>query len=159
MSVSEFDQIAAEVGRDVMARAAPQELPLYRSMSIAYLQSPSAIPSKSVSKDEMLGFGVAEAITYLTPVALPVLSAVLKFLADELKSYIHDQHLVGDVLKRLFNRNGPPAPGGAPSVALTREQLERVRKLAFDNACALKLNSHQASLLADSIVGTLVVSS
>ena len=158
MSISEFDQIAAEVGRDVVGRAAPQELPLYRSISTAYLQSPSEISSKSMNKDEMLGFGVAEAVTYITPIALPVLSGVLKFLAEELKTSIRDQHLVGEALKRLFGRNKLPASAGTPNVALTREQLEQVRKLAFEKACVLQLKTDQASLLADAIVGTLAVS-
>jgi hypothetical protein len=39
-----LNQLAAEIGRDIVARAAPQELPLYRSISSAYLQSPSNLP-------------------------------------------------------------------------------------------------------------------
>jgi hypothetical protein len=155
MSTSEFDQLAAEIGRDIVARAAPQELPLYRSISAAYLQSPSDASSKSINREETLGFGVAEAVTYLTPVALPVLSAVLKFLADEIKSSIHDQHLVGDTLKKLFSKNKSPASQDSSKILLTRDQLERVRKLAFEKARELNLKSKEASLLADSIIGSL----
>ncbi|HWY42699.1 MAG TPA: hypothetical protein VNX66_04340 [Candidatus Sulfotelmatobacter sp.] len=155
MSSSEFDQLAAEIGRDIVARAAPQELPLYRSVSAAYLQSPSDVSGESIHKEEILGFGVAEAVTYITPVALPVLSSVLTFLAGELKSSIHDQHLIGDTLKKLFSKNKPSVPQISSEVLLTRDQLERVRKLAFEKARELNLKSKEASLLADSIVGSL----
>jgi hypothetical protein len=154
MPTSEFDQLSAEIGRAIVSRAAPQELPLYRSISQAYLQAPGEIQSKAVIKDEMLGFGVAEAATYLTPVILPVLTSILKFLAEEVKSSIHDQHLVGDVLRRLFAKTATGNVTSAP-VVLTREQLLRVRELAFEKAQELKLKDKEASLLADSIIGSL----
>ena len=156
MPVSQFDQMAAEFGRAFVARTAPQELPLYRSISESYLRNPENVAGTSRGKDEMLGFGMGEAVTYLTPVLLPVLSSVFKFLADELKSSLHDQHLVGDLLKRVLGKaQSPSVPDGGPS--LTREQLAQVRKLAFDRAMELKLKDTQASLLADSIVGSLAV--
>jgi hypothetical protein len=155
MSTSEFDRLAAEIGRDIVSRAAPQELPLYRSISSAYLQSPSEASGKPNNREEILGFGAAEAITYLTPVALPVLSTILKFLAEEIKSSIHDQHLVGDALKKLFSKNKSATPQAPSEVLLTRGQLEHVRKLAFEKARELNLKSKEASLLADSIVGSL----
>jgi hypothetical protein len=99
---------------------------------------------------------MAEAVTYLSPVILPVVASVLKFLAEEVKSSIHDQHLVGDALRRLF---GKAASGTTkvPEVVLTREQLVQVRKLAFEKARELNLKDQEASLLADSIVGSLTV--
>jgi len=155
MPTSEFDQLSAEIGRSIVSRAAPQELPLYRSISQAYLQAPGDIQGKAVSKDEMLGFGMAEAVTYLTPVILPVLTSVLKFLAEEVKTSVHDQHLVGDALRKLFGR--APAGSKPMEVVLTREQLVQVRKLAFEKARELNLKDQEASLLADSIIGSLAV--
>jgi hypothetical protein len=157
VAASEYDQLAAEIGRDIVSRAAPQELPLYRAISTAYLQSPSDISGKPMNKDEMLGFGVAEAVIYMTPVALPVLSCILKFLAEAIKSSVHDQHLVGDALKKLFSKNKASTPLANAPVCLTGDQLERVRKLAFEKARELNLKSKEASLLADSIVGSLAV--
>jgi len=156
MPASQFDQIAAEFGRDFVARAAPQELPLYRALSQSYLSNPDEPAKAAKGKDEMLGFGMAETVTYLTPFLLPVLSSVFKFLAGELKSSIHDQHLVGDLLKKVLGKlQTPNAPDAGPS--LTREQLAQVRKLAFDRAKELKLEDTQAAVLADSIVGRLAV--
>lgn len=156
MPASQFDQMAAEFGRDFVARAAPQELPLYRALSQSYLSNPDNPAKAARGKDEMLGFGMAETVTYLTPILLPVLSSVFKFLADELRDSIHDQHLVGDLLKKVM---GKPQTANVPDAgpSLTREQLAQVRKLAFDGARELKLEDTQASLLADSIVGRLAI--
>jgi hypothetical protein len=154
MPASEFDQLSVEFGRDIILRAAPQELPLYRRLSQAYLQAPGTIHANTGGKDEMLGFGLGEAVTYLTPVVLPVLSSVIKFLAEEIKSSIHDQHLIGDALRRIFGKVGTATPEGA-TIALTREQLISVRKLVLEKAQALHLKDQQASLLADSIIGSL----
>lgn len=148
--------MAAEFGRDFVARAAPQELPLYRALSQSYLNDPNGVASRGKAKDEMLGFGMGEAITYLTPILLPVLSSVFKFLADELKSSVHDQHLVGDLLKKVLGKSPNPA-AAAPVPSLTHAQLVQVRKLAFDRAIELKLADREASLMADSVVGSLAV--
>jgi hypothetical protein len=156
MSASEFDQLAAEFGRNVVARAAPQELPLYRAISESYIKDPQHTIKYGRNKDEMLGFGMAETVTYLTPIILPVLSTVFKFIAEEIKSSIHDQHLVGDTLKKLLTKAGIDK-GGNGAAQLTSEQLSRVRQLAFDKAVELKLQDKQASLLADSIVGSLAL--
>jgi len=88
-------------------------------------------------------------------VILPVLTSVLKFLAEEVKTSVHDQHLVGDALRKLFGR--APAGSKPMEVVLTREQLVQVRKLAFEKARELNLKDQEASLLADSIIGSLAV--
>jgi hypothetical protein len=156
MPASQFDQMAAEFGRDFVARAAPQELPLYRALSQSYLSNPDNPAKTPKGKDEMLGFGMAETVTYLTPLLLPVLSSVFKFLADELKSSIHDQHLVGDLLRKVLGKSQAPNTRDA-GASLTHQQLAKVRKLAFDRAKELKLDDTQASLLADSIAGRLAI--
>lgn len=154
MPATEYDQLSAQFGREVVARAAPQELGLYRAISESYLRDPEAVNKQARSKDEMLGFGIAETVTYLTPVILPVLSYVFKFLAEEIKSSVHDQHLVGDAIRKLLTRTG--LRKGTDSIAgLTPEQLSRVRQLAFDKAVELRLPKEEASLLADSIIGSL----
>ena len=49
----------------------------------------------------------------------------------------------------------PSTPAPPP---LTREQLMRIRQLAYDEALRLRLAEAKAGLLADSLVGGLVVS-
>ncbi len=72
----------------------------------------------------MLGFGLAEAVTYLTPVIPTVLSSVIKFLAEEIKTSVHDQLLVGDLLRKLFAKAKATSEGKTPEVHLTKEQLD-----------------------------------
>lgn len=105
MDGSTVDQLAAELGGTIVAQVAPQELPLYRTISQAYLLSPNEIHSKPRNKDEMLGFGIPEAVTYLTPAILPILSTVIKFLAEEIKDSIHHQHLVGNIHESPLRRD------------------------------------------------------
>ena len=104
----------------------------------------------------MLEFGVGDAVIFLTPVALAIVSETLVFLAGEIKSSLAKQStdLIGDLVKQLFKRfraEKDQVP------ALTDAQLTQVRKIAYEKARQFKLPEAQATLLADALVGGLVV--
>lgn len=111
-------------------------------------------------------------MTFLTPVILAVATEVVTFLAMELSKQlkVESTDAVTALVKRLFKplRSKVDAPssngagGGAKPAAsepppLSRPQLARIRKLAYEKAMQFKLADEQAALLADSMVGTLVV--
>jgi hypothetical protein len=161
------DELVAVLARSAVAQAAPEELPLFRATSEAYFENPDALEAQR-SKDEMLGFGVGDALVLLTPVALAVSRDVLSFVLEQLRSQAreHGKEAIDRLVSRLLDRDEKPAPeapggeaeapaGDAEPPDLTDEQLEEVRALAVEKARQLKLAPDKAELLADSLVGSL----
>jgi hypothetical protein len=158
----ERNQLAREIARGAIARVAPQELPIFRVQSDAYFRSPEAALNRAAAsraKDKALGFGVTEAMTLLTPVALAVAAGVVSFLLEiaheSVKSEASDA--LGKAVRGLLKRNAADAtakPADQTS-ALTAEQLALVRQTALDKALQLELPESQASLLADAVAGSL----
>lgn len=153
------DPAIAEVARDLVAQLAPQELPVFRANSQAYFTDPERALKSRAPKDDMLGFGAGEAVTFMTPVVLAVVTDVFGFLAAEIKKSIASEGAAAasDLIRRVFKKfrgREPEAADTAPP--LRAEQIAQVRRLAFEKARQLKLSEPQAGLLADSLVGSLV---
>jgi hypothetical protein len=153
------DRLVAELARSAISRAAPEELPLFPATSEAYFENPDALAAKG--GDDMLGFGVGDALVLLTPVALAVSRDVLNFVLEQLRSQAreHGKEAIDRLVSRLLSRDEKaaaetPAEEGEPP-ELTDEQLEEVRALAVEKARQLKLAPDKAELLADSLVGSL----
>jgi hypothetical protein len=164
------EELIASVAREQVAQLAPQELPLFRAQSAAYFEDPQKALQGDRSGDDMLSFGPEVAFALLTPIILSVTSTVLSAVAEELGKTLGEESrgLVGDLVRRLFRRPPPGAqetggegqPGGAPPPevpVLTAAQLARVRQSAFERARQLDVPEVRASLLADSLVGSLAL--
>jgi hypothetical protein len=154
------DQLIADVSRELVARAAPQELPLFRAVSSAYFEDPNRALTGKAGKEDMLGFGVEAAAVFLTPVALAVTTQVVTFLSEEIKksAATESADLIGELVKRLFKKFRPTAPDTKPTPPpLTPQQLGQVRQLAIEKARQLNLPDAQAQLLADSLAGSLAI--
>ena len=125
MNGSAHDQLASELARALVARAAPHELPIFRAASRAYFANPNrALRRRSV--DDMLGFG-ADPMSALTPYALAVASTVVERLGGEV------------------GRQEPLNP----------EQVAFVRQLSLGEARQLGLDEDTAALLADALLDSL----
>jgi hypothetical protein len=160
------DAVVAQLARAAVAQAAPEELPLFRATSEAYFEDPQSL-TRERSGDEMLGFGVEDALVLVTPVALTVAREVLEFIVDEVSGHARDagREVIGRIADRLLRRGGSASTaagggGSAPAPApeppdLTDAQLQQVRALALEKAQQLALPPEKASLLADSLVGSL----
>jgi hypothetical protein len=151
------NQLIADLARDVVAKAAPQEMPLFRANSDAYFKDPQKALKPAEGRDEALGFGVEAAAVFITPFAMAVMSEVVKFLTSELQNALKAEgsDAVKGAVKSLFKKFRPPEETKIPS--LTPKQLAQVRKLALEKALQLKLSESKAALLADSIIGSLAV--
>ena len=152
------NQLVAEVAKDLLSQIAPQEIPLFRSISTSYFINPEKTLSDQKAKDELLGFGAAEAVTLITPVILAVSSDVIKFLFEEAQKAMKSEStgLINETVKSWFSKVHPKEDKKAPP-PLTAEQLQLVRKIAERKAQQLKLSKEHTKLLADAIVGTLAV--
>ena len=157
MSAAESDALVAALARATVEKAAPEELPLFRATSEAYFEDPEAL-ERSGGKDEMLGFGVDAAMVLMTPVVLQVAKDVIGFLGEQLRERAREQGegAIDRIIARIVNRNGSEGEA-EPVEELTDEQLEQVRALAIKKGRALKLSDERATLLADSLVGSLAL--
>ena len=158
MSAAESDALVAALARATVEKAAPEELPLFRATSEAYFEDPQALEQSGGGKDEMLGFGVDATMVLMTPVVLQVARDVIGFLGEQLRERVREQGegAIDRVIARLVNRNGGKGEA-EPVEELTQEQLEQVRALAIKKGRALKLSEERATLLADSLVGSLAL--
>jgi hypothetical protein len=152
------DVLVTALARTAVAGSAPEELPLFRAMSEAYVRDPSSL-EQGEGKDELLGFGVDVALTLVTPIALSVARDVAGFVVEQLRRRAREE---GEgAIERLLERLGvgdgdkvaPTEPAATP--LLSRDQLAHVRTLALEKALQLKLPTAKAELLADSLAGSL----
>jgi hypothetical protein len=152
-------ELIVAVSRDLVASIAPEESALFRPLSIAHFEHPER--RARAQKDDMLGFGSGEVVVALTPVVLTVVGETLVYLRAELaKTVAHDTAAVLDAkVKALFHRSRPADQPAGALPALSREQLAEVRRRAVQEARVLRLSEARANLLADALVGSLVLPS
>jgi len=149
-------ELIVVVARDLVAATAPEEIPLFRPMSAAYFDAPERLGQ--APRDDMLGFGGGEVVVALTPVVLSVVGEVLVYLRHEL-AQAAAKDMTGAVdggVHSLFRRFHGSHPA-APPAALSTAQLAEVGRLAFERARAMRISEGRARLLADAVVGSLVL--
>jgi hypothetical protein len=161
MNASDADrELLEELARAVLEHSAPEELVIFDETAEEYFHNPDAVlhPAR---RDEALGFGLDLAL--LTPYVLAVAAPVLGFLVQTVASAAKEEATphVRELVRRLFNRSsskgaGPQQDAKEP-LALSGEQASAVREVALARATDLGLPAEQARLLADSVVGGLVV--
>jgi hypothetical protein len=155
-----------ELARTILEHSAPEELVIFGETAEEYFRDPDAVlhPTR---RDEALGFGLDLAL--LTPYVLAVAAPVLGFLVQTVAAAAKEEATprIRELVRRLFNRSQPGEQPGQPGqqpgeqetrpMALTSEQAREVRAVALARATDLGLPDEQARLLADSVVGGLVV--
>jgi hypothetical protein len=146
-----------ELARTILEHSAPEELVIFEETAEEYFHHPDAVlhPAR---RDEALGFGLDLAL--LTPYVLAVAAPVLGFLVQTVAAAAKEEATprVRELVRRLFNRSAPEdAQHEDEPMTLTPEQAREVRAVALARATDLGLPEEQARLLADSVVGGLVV--
>jgi hypothetical protein len=156
LSSADERALVEELARAVLEQAAPEELLIFEETSREYFSDPRAVlhPPR---RDEAVGFGLDAALLtpYALAVATPVLSFLLQTVADAARS--EAQPVIRDWVRRLLRRSGRDAGDGV--APLTPQQAARVQELARSRAADLGLPEEQQRLLADSVLGGLVVAS
>ncbi|MGW6523223.1 MULTISPECIES: hypothetical protein [unclassified Streptomyces] len=168
-AVAVDEELIRDVARDVVERAAPGELAVFRRQSKAYFRDPAVeikAARKSLhgkTKDEPLGFGAGEAVMVMAPFILAVVQGVLTSLASDLAVSAADRSQDGirRLLRRVLRRPEPvadetPAVTEGPEAPLTTEQLARIHAVAHSAAVELGLAEDRAVRLADALVDALM---
>jgi hypothetical protein len=151
------DAVVADAAREIVARAAPQEMPLFRATSEAYFADPDKALAERKPKDEMLGFGIAGAALLLTPVVIDVTRRVALFLIAQFGDAVKKEsgEAVGGFVHDIFHRGEGDGEAKEDVPELTPEQLDEVREIAYSRALELDVPEDRAGLLADAVVGRL----
>lgn len=151
--------LVRELAETVLADAAPEELALFEETAQEYFESPERV-LRARGGDEAVGFGldVAMLTPYVLAAVTPVVSFLISTIADSVRDEMKPQ--VAALVRRLFR--GEATTAGEPAAAavprLTPEQARRIREIAHQRALSLGLPDSTASVLADSVVGGVMVS-
>ena len=171
------DELVQALGAELVAQLAPEELPLFDSM-VKQAAHAKGYRGKA-AKDQVLGFGGAEAITMLTPVLMQFSQGFWETLLKQVGDTVADQ-IVQHLSVRFREKFEKPGkaekdakgkkdaigsareakPGVAPADPLAPEltvaAAQRIRKTALLQAERLGLGADQSQLLADAVVGALI---
>jgi hypothetical protein len=149
--VDDLNALIAELTRNALTSAAPDELVVFEETAQEYFSDPQAALTASGS-DSAVGFGLELAM--ITPAALAVGAAVVQAIASHLSGRLvqfGERGLIS-VARRVLRVEAKPA-----ELTLTAAQARHVRQLAWEKARALGMPESQAQLLADSFVGAIAV--
>jgi len=162
MSGDEARALASELAALSLEDAAPEELVLFPEVAEEYFRDPDGV-LHAQGRDEAVGFGLDVAM--LTPYALAVVVPVIKFLASVVEETAKEEvrTSLSERIRKLFRRDAgekqvdEAEATAPPAFALSQDQARKVRQTAFDQARGLGVDDARAGLLADSLVGRLVV--
>lgn len=147
-----MQMLISDYSRQLVHQAAPEEGDLFDELIEEYFNDPTPPKQKSGAKDTTLGSGFGEVLIAATPAAAAIVSAVLTYLLTEIIKTTQEEtaSVLRKKIKQLFQQDTGPA-------ALTREQLELVKKLARKQGRAFGLEMAEARKMADALVGVLGV--
>ncbi|MGW5240558.1 hypothetical protein ACWEOW_16635 [Monashia sp. NPDC004114] len=160
------------LAQSVLAQAAPDELPVFDETAEDYFDDPAAT-LRPHGRDEPVGFGID--IALLTPYVLAVATPVIQLIVGLVSDAVHtdSRSVLAPLVRRLLRLPEPSAEGAADAgagaaataaasageapLALTTEQARQIHDVALERGRSLGLVDELAALLADAVVGGLVV--
>jgi hypothetical protein len=156
----ENNLLIVDVARDIVAQTEPGELPLFRAISTEYFKRPAKAVKNQSGRDELLGFGIGETVSLLTPAVLVVTTQVVAFLTEVVRQSVVEESasLINERVRRMFKKfRQEGARDELAPAPLTREQLAQVHKQAYEKFLELKLSGTRANRLADAVLASLIV--
>jgi len=162
--------LVVALARIALAEAAPDELPLLDDVAAEFFAEPDVLDKRQ--HEEMLGFGIETGLLapYVLAIATPVVSYLLSIVADAAKT--EARPLIERWVRQVFRTHRRERPHGSqagatdPSAAvvtepdgltLTADQARRIRQISLEHAESLGLGPQQARLLADAMVGSVLI--
>jgi len=122
-NTNENRQLLADVSKEFIAEIAPEELEYVDELLAEYHENP---PQVSSGSDDPLGFG-GDIMVAVTPVIAMALSAVFKFLLEEVikSAKTESAALMAQKVKAFFNPSAQK-----PVVKLSQEELAKIKEIA-----------------------------
>lgn len=148
-------QAVADVARSLIEQIAPQELPLFRATSAAYFKNPRRALGGQSGRDEMLGFGSGEEVSFLTPIILVAATKVVEFAAGGPVQEAPRKGLAG--LMGGLMRKKQPQNDQQPVSVLTPEKAVQARGLALETLRQHNFPEDKREAVADTLIAKLPV--
>ena len=147
----ESKEIVTELSRELVAEIAPEELELVDELIDDYYANPTI----HEAKDNPLGFG-SELLAASTPVIAMALQTLFNFILNEVWVSVQKESavLIAQKMKTLFH---PTKEKADPALGLTREQLEKAKKLIKREAMRGGMKPKKAEDLALKIVARIAL--
>ena len=152
LSAGDQRQIVALIAQRAAQAEAPEELMLFDEMADEFFAAPDAV-TRGKGRDESVGFGLDLAL--VTPYLLAMATAAVAAVGTMVRDAVTEQgsEALGAAIRRLL-RIGGDQPSVTP---LTDAQARQLRKVALDRGRALGLDDGRAAVLADAVVGGMLV--
>lgn len=152
LSAGDQRQIVALIAQRAARAEAPEELVLFDEMADEFFAAPDAV-TRGNGRDEAVGFGLDLAM--VTPYLLAMASAAVGAVGTMVRDAVTEQgsEALGGAIRRLLRIGGDKAS----VTPLTDGQARQLRKVALDRGRALGLDDSRAAVLADAVVGGMLV--
>ncbi len=148
------DEETHRIARDIVSKVAPEEMNSFESTSQAFLHHQKRV--RRGRGDTALSFGPGEVVDLITPAALVMAAAVVENLAERAGSATTQRGLRATRwLYGKFGRNDPAMLPEVPPLALDKNELLQIRRLAEEKARALGLPEDRVQLLVDALMYSL----
>ncbi|SHF56571.1 hypothetical protein [Streptoalloteichus hindustanus] len=139
----------ADVVRDVVARVAPEEIPIVDGLDALGADTAARHWAKAGARREPLGFGLGDAVVVVTPIVWWAVEHVAGRLAESATDGVVSR------ARRLFRRR--KAIPRVVDLPLTPEQLAEVRRKALEAGARQGLPPERSEEIADAIVARLAL--
>ena len=164
---SDEQALISELSQTVLSQAAPEELVVFDETAEEYFADPDAT-LRPKGRDEPVGFGLDLAL--LTPYVLAVATPVIQLIVGLVSDAVHSdsRSVLAPMVRRLLRIPDPAAPvahaetataaaSDTAPLSLTADQARRIHDVALERGRSLGLPDDRARMLADAVVGGLVV--
>jgi hypothetical protein len=155
---SAYRTLVRELAERIVVAVAPDEIEMFPALADVHEADPEALLLRRDDRDEPLGFGIGDVSALLTPAAFFVAGMVADYVFERFLDRLVERSK--PLLVRLFRRwrKKEREPAGV-TVTLTAEQAAEVRRLTVEKAREAGLPDATASVVADAVVGALLVDS
>ena len=147
-------EAVASLSRAVVCDCAPDELPLLSSVLRSYRNNPESLRADKGAHDDMLGFGVQEIASFLTPVIVALGDSAITFLLDIARDTAREElkAAIRTFLESPKRSDDSAAGNSTVGLPLSKEEAQRLRTLIANRANDLHIPDEKAQLLVDSFL-------
>ena len=149
------EELVTWLSKEVVSEIAPDELDLYQDIEEEFFKNPNAFIEKdSKKKEKMLGFvgtGIGE--QFLTMTVLPIVLGVIGYVGtagiEALKKEA-SKALARKIEKKFAEKE-------STDNHISKDKIGEIREYAFNKAKSLGMDVERAGILADSLIGKLIL--
>ena len=149
------EELVTWLSKEVVREIAPDELDLYQDIEEEFFKNPDAFIEKDTKKKEkMLGFigsGIGE--QFLTVTVLPIVLGVIGYVGTSGIEALKKEASKG-LIRKIEKKFGEKE---STDSHFSKDKIGEIREYAFNKAKSMGMDVEKAGILADSLIGKLVL--